>query len=370
MRSGKEKIGVTGLVCTSFLFILGMTAVVMQMRVSTDLQPTQRNPQNERVAVCIAGSPRTFRHNVTHTNILKTVVQQLRRVHTTDVFFLLRMEDAISSRQKYLAVTDQNTTLNAVKNFNASFVKLLNASDDLPKSRIRRGQGREFDHYLPPTTCILPENTTSRVPDALFRSRQCLEAIEQHEQKRNVRYSWVYRTRPDIIFFDGVIMPSDLRTDTFYSNQGRPNVTTKAGLWWRKAHWSLRAGNGPVADQIGMMSRSIAATVLRAFDATEDCELFAMPPRIGPEEILRFWLMKKRVRYEALPFDWAIIREYAGPECKRLFWQHGHTANWTRSMHRCIQWGADNLHLFPEMNFRRESKRLRKRRLPRDLMTW
>lgn len=329
----------------------------------------QTAAQRERVAVCVAGSVRTFRYNLTHRNILRRIVQPLRRDYAVDVFFLVRMGDATVRDNLRSAIKDDNATLRAIALFDAVNVTLV--TDDLPSSRIRHPTVNGLAEFIPPARCSLPDDAASRVPDALYRSKQCLRMIEHHERQHARRFDWVYRIRPDVILFDDVLLPSQLQRDTLYSNQGRPNVTTRLGLWWRRTRLSPFAGYGPVADQMAISSRKVAQVALRAFDATDECELYSVPGRIAPEEILRFWLLLNRVRYAAVPFDWAIVREFVGPECKRLFWQHGDGTDWKQSIARCLKVGANYANTFPKSNFKRRLERLQnKTRLPVSVMTW
>lgn len=333
----------------------------------TEVRPAVR----ERVAVCIAGSARTFRYNMTYRPILHKIVKPLRAAHETDVFFLMRMEDATVTKRRPKAIEDEDATRWTMELFKPKEIQLV--TEDLPESRIRPGSvPDELAHFLPPRRCRgLPEEASCRVPDALYRSKQCLEMIARAEVAKGVQYDWVYRMRPDIILFDPVLQPRQLRRDTFYSNQGRPAVTMRCALWWMKKRWTWRAGHGPIADQIGIASREIAESAFRAFDATEDCELYEIPGRIAPEEILRFWVMKHAIRYEAAPFDWAIVREFTGPECKRLFWQHGEGADWRRSMGRCIRYGAAHQKLFPKSDFKAQMETLKNKTRPHSFtLTW
>lgn len=326
--------------------------------------------QRERVAVCIAGSARTFRYNMTHGAILRHLVAPLRAHYHTDLFFLVRMADVTVDAAHPRAIEDDATTLRAIVRFRPVNITLLR--DDLPTNRIRPGTlPRELAHYLAPETCALSATATVRVADTLYRSKQCLHAVRAREQLLSKSYHWVYRTRPDIILFQPVLLPSQLRRDTLYSNQGRPAVTEAVGLWWRKTRWSLWAGYGPIADQMAMASRQVADVALRAFDATELCDLYSIPGRVSPEEILRYWLMLHRVRYYAAPFDWAIVREFIGPECRRLFWQHGPGSDWKRSMARCLRFASHHQHLFPKSNFAEEMTDLQNMtRSLSDTFTW
>lgn len=352
------------------LLALSTLALLHHARTLLSMRASQR-ASSERVAICFAGSARTFRHAPTHEHILRRVVEPLRREHPVDVFFLLGLDDAVVKRGKHLARKNDTATLDAVASFQPTSVRLLSASDNLPPSRIVKFEdAREFDAFRPPAACThLAANASCRVPDALHRSKQCLHMIEQHERQHAMRFSWVYRLRPDIILLNDTLLPRQLRRDTVYSNQGRPNVTTRMGLWWRQTHGQA-AMHGAIADQMAFGHRDVTDIALRAVDATDDCELFGAPGRIGPEEILRFWLMKHGVRYRAVPFDWAIVREEIGPECQRLFWQNGVGANWTRSMQDCIRWGVRYRHLFPQFRVHKISKWIERGRLPEDIVTW
>lgn len=93
----------------------------------------------------------------------------------------------------------------------------------------------------------------------------------------------------------------------------------------------------------------MADVALRSFDEVDDFELYVSFGRHIPEGIYRFWLLKNRVRYEAVPFDWVTVREHVGPECYRLYFQIGQETNWTRSMARCYRFARLVQQHFPRM---------------------
>lgn len=313
--------------------------------------------RKERVAVCFGGNARTFRFNFTHDYVLTHIIKPLRMSYDTDVFFTISTDDYQRGKWLPTSPADPNSTMSAVLKLNPVQTRLLTKhSDDLPISRIHRkyrnGQP-PIDVLYPPSSCQNVNNASIRVAHTLLRAQQCLSLIQSEERKKGIRYDWIYRLRPDVIIFDDILLPETLERGVYYTNQGRTNVTAKMGRWWAERHGG-KAGDGAVADQIGIMSRDVAEEAMRAFEAGNDCEIFTAPFLALPEEVLRFWLLKKGIRYRAVPFDWVIVRETNGLECHRLFHQfgvspNGWIADWKRSMRRCWMIANSTQQLFPRM---------------------
>lgn len=307
--------------------------------------------QLENIAICFAGNPRTFRLPLVHENIVKNVIQPLKEEYTVSAFFILTLDDAPRSNRTQ-GVIDNDAVNEAVRKFGHAETIYLKSQGNFDVLRRSNISHNHYEWLDPPAHCSTLGSTTPRLPHTLLRAEQCLQHISEYEKRGRLKFDWIYRLRPDIIFFDKIITPKFLRKDVYYSNQARTNVTHRTGKYWL-GHHGYR-GDGAVADQMSLSSRWLAETAMRAWDATEDCELYHMGFTASPEDTLRFWLLKHNFRYSAIPFDWAIVRENIGPECKRLFHQHGvapngRRANWKLSLKRCFEFGLDHQDLFPYM---------------------
>lgn len=331
--------------------IIGITIFTLSVLFVTVLYPGR-----ERIAVCFGGNARTFRLNFTHEQILKHVIAPLKKSYETDVFFVISLDDPPRGKLP-VARRDPAGTMSAIAKFAPTAVRLLETGkDDLVLNRVRRiyrNNRPPIDIMLPPASCAFALNASIRVANTLLRARQCLDLISAHETQARFKYDWVYRLRPDVILLQDVLLPKYLNRDTYYSNQGRTNVTAVLGAWWASKHGN-RTNDGAVADQVAIMSRKVAAVALRAFDASDDCRFYGAPFLLLPEEVLRFWLLEKGIRYRALPFDWAIVREKLGLECYRLFHQFGHApdgrkVDWKTSIRNCLLVAHSVKDLFPDM---------------------
>lgn len=305
-------------------------------------------PMRDRVAICIAGNARTFRFPFVHQGLLDRVITPLRRDYQTDVFLILRGDDRGARNPSLMSPTDETATLQAVRKLHPTKFSWITGGE-FNASRFLRRTAAEYEAVRQPPGCGNTRVATVRMPHALYRAKQCLLQMEAHEQQMGALYDWVYRLRPDLLLFDRVLMPADLRPDTLYSNQGRTSMTDAMAAWWMRAHGG-RAGYGSVADQMSISSRAVAEVALRAFDAVDDCELYDAAGQNIPEGIYRFWLLKQKVRYRAVPFDWVTVREHIGPECYRLYFQVGTLTNWTRSMERCYRLAQEVQRFFPKMS--------------------
>lgn len=331
--------------------IIGITIFILSVCFVTILYP-----RRERIAVCFGGNARTFRLNFTHEQILKHVIAPLKKDYRTDVFFVISLDDPPRGKLP-VARRDPPGTMSAIAKFGPTAVRLLDTgNDELVLNRIRRiyrNHQPPIDIMLPPSSCAFASNESIRVAHTLLRARQCLDLISDHETRAGMKYDWVYRLRPDVVLLQDVLFPKFLNRDTYYSNQGRTNVTAALGGWWASKHGHERNG-GAVADQVAIMSRQVAAVALRAFDASDDCRFYSAPFLLLPEEVLRFWLLEKGIRYRALPFDWAIVREKLGLECFRLFHQFGpapdgRQVDWKSSIRKCLLVAHSVKDLFPDM---------------------
>lgn len=335
------------IILSSFTSLLLLSSVWRQYAIASFVKSETWMPfQTERVAVCISGDLRTFTIPDVYGSLLHHVVYPLRSRYDTDVFFSVAVdEDTRSSQIKMQSLTD------AINLFGP-------ASVNIEAAGVYNGHERKFVEGLSrfewlraPSKCG-PQlrNSLVRLPHTLFRASQCLQMIKEHERKVGIQYDWVYRIRPDVIMFDDIVMPEHLRSDVYYSNQGRTNVTQRMAKYWISTRG--HAGYGAIADQFSISSRNVADSALRAWNAVEDCELYQTGFVPLPEDELRFWLLKTGQAYSAIPLNWAIVRGDSGAECKRLYYQHGiapdgQFADWKRWIIHCYHYNLQRTQLFP-----------------------
>lgn len=312
--------------------------------------------KNGRVAICFTGDARTFPIDDVHQSILKRVVDPIAKNYVTDVFFSIAIDD--ETRNSPHKMQDLTTKMQL---FNPVYTHVESAGVNDETLRKSKQYHRRYEWLTAPDECgAHVKDKLIRLPHTLYRAYQCLAAISAHERKTGKQYDWVYRLRPDVLMFDGIPTPDSLQADFYYTNQGRTNVTRRMGRYWILKHGI--AGDGAIADQMGISSRRVAEVMLRAWRATDDCELYQLDYVPLPEDILRFWALKMSQRYAAIPLNWAIVRSGIGAECKRLYYQHGTSptgqiVDWKQWTIDCYRYNLQRKHLFPL--FRRSEKRLK-----------
>lgn len=314
--------------------------------------PRLFSPQPHGVAVCVAGNARTFHYNFTHESLLHSVIDRLRESHETDVFFILRTDDQPTAG-RLASEENREGTQQAVRKFGPTIVRWIADEDELQREEPRYVPPglTLYERIRPPFECD-SDCHPMRFPHTLFRSRQCAFEIKRREKLRGAQFAWIYRLRPDVILPDGLPMPGNLEPDVVYSNQGRSRVTESTGYRWRLSHrFSTPVSDGPIADTINFGARRVVMEALSAYNAVNHCDVFRSEITTGPEGLLRFWLLEQRVKWEAIPFDWIIIRGQSGPECERLEYQNGTGADPIRSMERCIRFAKRFSDHFPLMRF-------------------
>lgn len=334
----------------------------------------QTNPK-ERVAVCFAGNMRTFYYDFVHDTLLNDTIAPLQTHYETDVFFYIRLDDAPPLHKP--AQANGPLSLRAILKFHpvnvtvvsngtldpatAAYLSAESGGARLPlhhvvthdelstmSSRVRFDSVRNMDVLEAPSECNT--NTRIRFPHTLMRSKQCLQMIADHERAQGFTYDWIYRLRPDTVFLDPVPLPHTLRRDVAYTNQANPGASKHSAFMWKKTRAISRAAGSSINDQLMFSSRRIADDFMRAYDGVDDCEsyhpILSMWP---PENTLRLWMMKRRIKYAALPFAWATILEYSGPTCEKLIYQNVHPGDdWKHALKLCYEFGRENARAFPE----------------------
>lgn len=328
----------------------------------------------QRVAVCFAGNMRTFYYEFVHDLLLRRAINPLRELHDTDVFFYVRVDDAppihkpaqingplsLAAAIKFSPV---NVTLVSSDSSDAATTQFLSATNwdrlnlthiiipneiSTMSARLNFDKERNMEVLDAPAEC----GTKNRIrfPHTLMRAKQCLEMISEHEKKHKFQYDWIYKLRPDTVFLDHIPLPHELNPSIAYTNQANPGASKHSAFMWHRTRNVTKAAGGPINDQIMISSRSVSETFLRAFDGIEDCEsyhdIISMRP---PENTLRLWLMKRDIKYLAIPFAWTTVYEYAGPTCEKLIYQLVPPGqDWKRALVECFRYAEEVAIYFPE----------------------
>lgn len=310
-------------------------------------EPRERR---ERVAVCICGTSRTFHHAAVHESIRKNVIMPLQANYTTDVFFIVRTDDdPAPGRQK--SPERRNATLSAIQSFNPVVTVEYNKRLEMAEWRMVPRTDRTPVRIRAPKQCNFSPNRRADFSHTLYRTRDCLRQIAKHEKRAHMQYDWVYRTRPDIVFFKPVSLPFDMRKDRLYMVQSRPAYTREFARWWRRdangtENRGGNAGNGRTGDQVFAAGRAVADIAFRAVEVVNECAFYQAPVR-NIESGLRMWLLLKGVRYEARPWLWAIVREKVGPECATMRYLHVPGGSWRQGLALCVAFARRVKALFP-----------------------
>lgn len=286
-----------------------------------------------RLALCIAGNSRTFHYPMVHNRILQNVVRPLQTVANVDIFFVIKLKDDPRPLHPR-SPRDSSSTRVAMNKFRPVSIRELGPDDDIlhdvHPARYKPVYKTELDtdnntvHILTKRLLskpLLPYCTadpTSRVyvPYALHRTRQCLTQIRSYEAKhRRVKYKYLYRIRPDVVFLDVIPMPMLLAPGIVMTNAvPAVNIHTLTKLW-KKTKNKTPPDTG---DHFLAALTGDANLAFSAVNGMHDCEFFKLPVFRNPEAMLLFWLLSKNLTPITPMAAWVLVRERSGPECKRL----------------------------------------------------
>lgn len=298
---------------------------------STNTTIVDRSPA--RLALCIAGNARTFHYQMVHSRILENVVHPLRDVATVDVFFLIKLNDnprplhPTSPRRSW-------STRAAIAKFHPVFIRQLGPDDDIlheihpsryhPVYKTKLDANNNTVHVLterllskPKTpNCTADRGSRAYVPHSLHRTRQCLSEIRSYEAKhRKVRYKYLYRIRPDVVFLDVIPMPTLLAPGVVITN-AVPSVNIHTlTKWWQKTKKMTPPDTG---DHFLAALTQDADVAFSAVNGMHDCEFFKLPVLRNPEAMTLFWLLSNKLTPITPMATWVLVRERTGPECKRV----------------------------------------------------
>lgn len=255
---------------------------------------------SKKIALCITGHLRSFHKPSVYMSIKRNVVDTLENSGwSVDVFFHVGRRDIPRTGIKPAISFSPRLTLNLFKPVRVSF---YDRHDECRKHACKNRR----------------QNMTC--PHGLLRTQQCMSLVENYEKRKGIRYSWVYKTRPDVAFGSRISTPDLLDKDYLYTNQHIPGASTHAHSWLRqKFEQNASVLGPPVGDQILVASREVAEVAFRAAAAYSICDLYDLPTgTLNSEVALTFWLVKNRVRYKTQPWFWLLVRDLEGPECERI----------------------------------------------------
>lgn len=306
----------------------------------------QQGTTLERVAVCISGAARTLPYEGVYQNILETAIQPIRSKYNADVFFLTRLEDEAAPLIPKVE-TNVSSLRSVMQLFNP--VKVITYNDIHPfnTSRYIGRHGNAHSSIIPPWNCSDTSSRHVHFSHSLFRTKHCLQIIKEHEQSHNFKYNWIYRIRPDVVMYDNLTTPDQLRKDTFYTSPWSITFSAEFEKYWKSSRGdTASAGNGALGDQFFVGHRDLIEVAFNAFDIVNQCEPFQLPVR-NSESILRFWLVTHSIKYQVLPVLWDIIRDFPDNFCFFMEYVTVDGTTFEERKQRCLKYRIDNLYRLP-----------------------
>lgn len=303
---------------------------------SSSLKPVEvhftNSPTNKpRLALCIAGNTRTFHYRMVHERILENVLLPLRKVATVDVFFVVKLDDDPRPLFPRSPASVASTRL-AMSKFNPVSIRELTPYDDILRSMDRSrfkpvyekkkqaNSGAVLKQRLlskpVAANCTAHPGARAFVPYALHRTRQCLSEIRTYEASlRGLKYKYLYRIRPDVVFLDVIPMPTLLTPGTVVTNAVQALNTQTVVQWW---YHKSNATAPDTGDHFLAALADDADIAFSAVDAVHDCELFKISILRNPESVMLYWFLTKNLTPVTPQAAWVLVRENVGPECIRL----------------------------------------------------
>lgn len=265
----------------------------------------------KRIALCITGSARTFYYPPLHERMLQNLVQPLRKDYAVDVIFNIKTE----KETKYLIPgyhqpgyrVSNRRLRETMRKFSPVIIHETRKNEEFkPKWPVHVDDSGVL-RMDRPSYCT---NSTYKkvgqfssdcvVPFSLHRYSQCREQIVKREKEIGVWYDYVYCTRPDMIFFDHLIMPKDIKNGTIYTNNAALHKN------------EIRS----TSDQILIGTRNDADIALQSIHAVDDCNYYIdVVKGLNPESQLGLWLLKHNLKVKTMPWFTAIVRYTMGIEC-------------------------------------------------------
>lgn len=283
------------------LHIQSFVNMYLHFRSALDLVVKARK---ERVAICIAGSARTFHYRGVHENIYRNAVYPLLQNYNTNVFFIINVDNNDPGPMK-------RGTRHAISRFRPTQVIEIQNINSFPSYDgrfIPNSRSAKPSSLLAPKWCNHSGSMKISFSHTLYRTSQCMDIIEKYEVRRGIKFSWIYKLRPDVVFLDPLSTPHQLKEDIFYTAPWSGRFSSPFSRWWMEYKNSSSAGNGSIGDQFLIASRKVAEKAFRAFDIIDDCDMYRCPLP-NSESQLRMWLVKNKIAYQQLPELWDIVRQ-------------------------------------------------------------
>lgn len=264
-----------------------------------------------RVAVCIVGHARSFHLPSVHISIIRNLLRPLAVNATSlDVFFHIGLHDVAKDATKTAALKESETR-KAATVMRPVILSIYNDSSF--------NLNREAHADCPPDL----NPASAEYPPSLLRASQCMALVKSYEERNNIRYDWIVKTRPDVAIGDPVAPIAQLQQDRAYINEHIPGASTPAFSTIRELYPQNAAKilHKPFADHIAMVPRKLADTFFSAHLAAGECLNRLQKSRlVNAEAVMGMWLIKHALRYETMPWFWILVRDREGPECARLRW--------------------------------------------------
>lgn len=270
-----------------------------------------------------------------HQNIRQRVVQPLKQFYQTDVFFIVSYDDERKNNQTVLKAPPDETD-HLIQSFQPVRVLHYSLSDHLSDHRVVQSNRRNIPYVVPPSQCFNTIHPRVHFSHTLLRSRQCLNVIAEHERYHQLRYDWIYRIRPDVMYFHNVSLPFELRRDVMYITNWFANRSSSFDDLW-KSEFPQRSvcGSPNISDHAFVAHRDIAERSFRAYDVRDNCRIYNLSdPTIASQ--IRTWMCYNDITYHVLPWMFTIVRDIG--MCKFLdLMKHRYIAH-RNVIHRCEQW--------------------------------
>lgn len=294
---------------TAMVLLIITTVIALKIPGEWLTMPLLRRsvPEHRRVAICIAGTARTFEFGGVYKQIQESVIQPIKDAnYETDVYFVIRMDDDPTEGREYVNTTTKGIW-NAMRSFNPVNIKVC--GDQLESFNMSR--------YIPGGTTFIqapwscgPKRPLA-FPFVLFRTKQCLQEIESYERRKRFQYDWIYRTRSDLILLENITTPDTLKRDVLYVNSWAHLFSKEFPKWWRGLHGDdVHVGSDALGDSMFAASRQMAGRAFKAFDAynmESNCVMYDQPDN-NVENALRYILITNNITYETVNWIWTVVR--------------------------------------------------------------
>lgn len=264
----------------------------------------------KRVALCISGDSHAFHRPTVHQSILHHVVAPLRdsRYHV-DVIMNMRLpQEQVKTHETRKAMLKLSPVVaHEIQDDRESFVSIHNDSSKgfplamnlssglLSKPRYCTSSNTRFD--------------SCSIPFSLHYHSQCRTRINEYEHSTGLMYDYVYWIRPNIFFFENIIMPSSLKKGIVYTNRA-PNASTSGFRdWWNMTSSTTNSKASKrrfqldsISDQVLAARREEADLAMQAVKTLRDCNFYNVDGLRNAQAQLAYWLLTNGLQYQSSPW--------------------------------------------------------------------